>query len=311
MGKESPIVQPPAYRAGPYGRFNPGRKNWPSCGGDGGSRRARPGHRARRGRPGRQARLWLEEPRVVRRRRRVGRRLVRTSSAHPRTWYRKDERVDRPHRAGSDRPGTIRPPPLTPETPHGAAFGCGAGRRRGWDTGRSSWMETGRDRPGAPPHRDRDRRPGSGRGNISGIRGRFEAGPGALHPPVAAQRPALPRRRWAGAGVQRDLVRGLPRSGRPRGRGSREDERRGHQRDRRHHRGLPRRARAEPSPLGAGPVQSGSRSPGFARPGESSRGGAAARPAMRICRRGISTCRRRTLPVGSGMDSWSRRAGRP
>ncbi len=65
------MVQPPAYRAGPYARFDraapsrylyagslavdnnpaeraprpvdPGRKNWPSCGGDGGSRRAWPG----------------------------------------------------------------------------------------------------------------------------------------------------------------------------------------------------------------------------------------------------------------------------
>jgi hypothetical protein len=37
----------------------------------------RPGHRVRRGRPGRQVRSRLEEPRVVRRRRRVGRRLVK------------------------------------------------------------------------------------------------------------------------------------------------------------------------------------------------------------------------------------------
>ena len=131
-----------------------------------------------------------------------------------------DERVDRPHRAGSERPETIGHP-LTPEASHGAAFGCGADGRRARDKRRPSSMETGRDRPGALPHRDRDRRPGSGRGNISAIRGRFEAGPGALQPPVAAQRPALPRRRWAGAGVQRDLVRGLPRSGRPRGRGPR------------------------------------------------------------------------------------------
>lgn len=66
MGKESPIVQPPAYRAGPYARFDraapsrylhpgslavdnnpverapppvaPGRKSPPSCGRDGGRR---------------------------------------------------------------------------------------------------------------------------------------------------------------------------------------------------------------------------------------------------------------------------------
>ena len=57
-----------------------------------------------------------------------------------------DERVDRPHRAGSERPETIGHP-LTPEASHGAAFGCGADGRRARDKRRPSSMETGRDRP--------------------------------------------------------------------------------------------------------------------------------------------------------------------
>ena len=219
--------------------------------------------------------------------------------------------MDRPHRAGSDRPGTIRLPPLTPEAPHGAALGRDAGRRFGGLAGVRPSTESGRDGPGADPHPPLDRGAGPGRGAASRIRGPVEARPGALQPRVAAQRPALPRRRWAGAGVQRDLMRGLPRSGRPRGRGPPEDERRGHQRDRRHHRGLPRRARAEHSPpelarWSRGPDPRDS-------PGQGSRPGKGRRQGQGFPGgdEAVSTCQRRTHPVGSGMDSWSRRAGRP
>ena len=58
------------------------------------------------------------------------------------------------------------------------------------------------------------------------------AGAGALRPAVAARRHPLPRRRRVGAGLQRDLVPGLPQPGGARRRGPRPRERSAHHRDR-------------------------------------------------------------------------------
>ena len=68
-------------------------------------------------------------------------------------------------------------------------------------------------------------RPRTGSRATSTARG-AGAGRGALRQGMGPQRPARARRRRAGAGLQRDLVRGLPRPGRPRRRRARDQERR-------------------------------------------------------------------------------------
>ena len=154
--------------------------------------------------------------------------------------------MDRPHRAGSDRPGTIRPP-LTPEASHGAAS-CAV--------------------------------PAGGVGGIRGVRRRWRRAaiglallliPTGIGDPAPAGEP--PRANEADLKLGQELFTRQWRPNDPRchggdglgpvynatscvachgqggagGAGPVGDERRDHQRGWRHHRGLPRQARAEDS----------------------------------------------------------------
>jgi hypothetical protein len=89
--RRAAILMPAPWRStstqlsGRRGRSTRGARTGSLAEGTAEAGRARPGHRARRGRPGRQARLGLEEPRIVRHRRRAGRRLVKISFALRRT----------------------------------------------------------------------------------------------------------------------------------------------------------------------------------------------------------------------------------